>query len=123
MKILTNSQIQSHSKIEIVNCYSITNVGYQYISGIENLQYINLSSRSVTDEVIRSIEKLIFLKHLKLEGCTNITDIAMKYISRLPFLLILNVCSCNLTLSGFSFISKLKSLQLPFTTHKKYKHA
>ncbi len=81
----------------------ITNIGLEYIRGLEQLSMLNLSSCSLTDDGIKHLAAMTRLEYLDLSYCNRLSDNGLKHLRNLPKLSYLQLQGClRITKAGIA---------------------
>ena len=106
--ILTNPRSLTH-----LDLYDSKDVTHSMFSGACNLEYLNMSSTDLGDEMLKLLSKCKNLKTL-IANRTKITDYGMRFLVRLPITR-LSVENCDfINCNGSDFTQVLTSRDYPF---------
>lgn len=86
-----------------------------WISQTYNVENLDLSGSSITDETLRHLSKRPRLITLDISGCTQVTDAGIEALFSFPGCMIRKLIACNcpyITGTGFTNTRKLQSLIL-----------
>jgi hypothetical protein len=88
----------------------VTDAGVQALSGLTDLEVLDLQATSITDAGLQSLSGLTSLKELYL-GQTLVTDAGMEYLEKLPSLEILVLDGTAVTDQGVGRVAALPNLE------------
>jgi Leucine-rich repeat (LRR) protein len=88
----------------------VTDAGVRHLSGLTDLEVLDLQATAVTDAGLQSLAGLTSLKELYL-GQTLVTDTGMEYLKKLPSLEILVLDGTAVTDQGVGRVSTLPNLE------------
>lgn len=103
------SNLKSLMSLNIGYCHRISDKTIECIP--ESLTELKIEYCDITDETIRLISKLQFLKVLDLSGNEYITNVGMKYLQNLKLLEIIDVRFCKIKNKDIKFYLNLKNLK------------
>jgi len=90
--------------------------GYQQLSDLHNLKYLDLSGTKISDESLKLFSTSLFnLELLDLNDCHNITEQGLLYLNELPKLRLINMNNCPQI--SKNLIQKIPSLKVTDNTN------
>ncbi len=85
----------------------VTDESLIVINELKNLTRLNLENNPITDEGIAQLQKLVYLESLNLYG-TSITDLSLKTIQKLPALQRVYLWRTDVTQNGVDALQKIR---------------
>lgn len=97
-------------ELDVLDGPAIGDDGLQCLSGLVNLERLQLLKTSVTDNGLQHLRGLQRLRSLNLDQ-TTITDAAMPHVALLPALMDLHLAGTHVGVNGMATLSKANNLQ------------
>ena len=80
------------------------------VKQVKSINQLDLDETDITDEGMKHLIELDYLREIRLKGCRKITDIGMEYICQFKGLELLHLYGTAVTINGFDRIGELKHL-------------
>lgn len=84
---------------------------HRMVQEVKSINQLDLDETDVTDEGMKYLLELSYLRELRLKGCQKITNQAMEFICKFEGLELLHLHDTEINTDGFQHIGNLKQLK------------